>query len=244
MATGAYYRSDGIQNSGTAIRRRNGVNENVEIHNSSGKIYPRQVVESFTASTPTGGYLCHTCRSGYNLNSEKGTWRTDKAYQGYYKGSEGASCHAVGHFFPADGCKINIGGGKILGFTVTYVKIVINRTRGGYSGSTITGKLRQSNLISSFKNGVYRGMRYSDVVLNGAEFVFSWNPIGQNTVLESSDQNSDLCKFIQTFLSDSSVNSICLFNGEGSAGGADYSKNYGSCNSFTIEIKGNKTIQL
>lgn len=126
MATGGYYRSDGIQNSGTALKHGN---VNTEIYNSSGKIYPRQITSSFTASTPTGGYICQTCRSGYNSNYEKGTWRTDKAYQGFYNNYDGQSCKSCGHFFSADSQKINIGGGNILNFKITYVKITMNRAK-------------------------------------------------------------------------------------------------------------------
>lgn len=60
--TYGYYRSDGIQNSGTAIRRRNGANENVEIYNSSGKIYPREKSETIYSGS-FGGFTLRTYRT-------------------------------------------------------------------------------------------------------------------------------------------------------------------------------------
>lgn len=59
-----YYRSDGIQNSGTALRQ----NGNAYIYNSAGQIYPRQKIEtniSFNNATGKEKYTCYTCRSGY-----------------------------------------------------------------------------------------------------------------------------------------------------------------------------------
>lgn len=234
-----YYRSDGIQNSGTALRQ----NGNAYIYNSAGQIYPRQITESFTAGSLSDGYTCYTCRSGYNGDRHKQTWRNDKAYQGYYKGSEGSSMQSCGFFFPNSGSKMSVGSGNIIGFTVTHVKIQMNRAGGGYQSSTIEGHLRQGNLINSYKDGVFNRARYSDISLNSAEYVFSWLGQGNTTILE--DRGGALCSFIQTFLNDSNMNSLCLHNTENNVGSSgEWSNNYGSCTSFQILVEGTRTVQL
>lgn len=71
MAVGGFYRSDGLQNSGTAIRYGN---ENAYIYNSSGQIYPREVSQTLDSNSFGGGFGCRTYRT-------VGGWR-DCAYQG------------------------------------------------------------------------------------------------------------------------------------------------------------------
>lgn len=79
--------------------------------------------------------------------------------------------------------------------------------------------------------------------MNDASYTFNWLPQSQTTVLEGSGENHALCKFIQTFLSDGNVNSLCIYNGETSSYGG-WSSNYGSCTSFNIEVRGEKTLQM
>lgn len=235
-----YYRSDGIQNSGTALRQGN---VNAYIYNSAGQIYPRQVSEGFSFSEKSGGYDCQTLRSGYNGSFEKSSWRTDKAYQGFYAGSEGTSRQACGHFFSPDGVKPNVGGGNVLDFNVTYVKITINRAKGGYYNNNTTGHLRFSNLSSSYKNGEFRGMRWGDLdmnLINGHDYSFTWLKYGNNTVVE--DRGGALCSFIKDFLTNSSAKSLAIYNGESSP--SPYSSGYASCTYFNLYIEGTKTVQL
>lgn len=247
MATGGYYRSDGLQNSGTALRQGLG---NAYIHNSSGQIYPRQVEEDFSANnSTTGGFFCQTCRSGYNGSNELSAWRTDKAYQGYYRGSQGQSEQACGHFFSANGTKLGIGGGNVLSFDVTYVKIVMHRGGGGWNrGYANEGHLRYSNLSSSYKNGEFRGMRFSDIdmnLINSYNYTFDIPPIGSSVTIEGSGSGHALCQFIKTFLSLSNANSLAIYNGENHGeGGYSFSYHYAAFDSFSIEIQGKKLVQL
>ena len=57
-----YYRSDGIQNSGTALRK----NGNAYIYNKAGQIYPRQVTENFSFPEVSKTYLTGTFLENYN----------------------------------------------------------------------------------------------------------------------------------------------------------------------------------
>lgn len=242
-----YYRSDGIQNSGTALRYGGG---NAYIFNSAGQIYPRQVTETNVSfCSPSKQFLHQTCRNGYNGSGEKQSWRTDKAYQGYYKGSEGSSCQAVGHFFSSDGTKIGIGSGNILGFEVTYVKIVMHRGGGGWNrGYSNEGHLRFSNLSSSYKNGVYRGMRFSDInmdVVRGHDYIFDIPEVGSSVTIEESGSDQPLCRFIRDFIADSNAQSLALYNGEDhKEGGYDFSYHYAAFDSFELTVVGNRTVQL
>jgi hypothetical protein len=242
-----YYRSDGIQNSGTALRQGNG---NAYIYNSAGQIYPRQVTETDVTFADSGKqYLHQTCRSGYNGSNEKSAWRTDKAYQGYYNGSQGSSEQAVGHFFSSDGTKISVGDGNVTDFEVTYVKIVMHRGTGGWNkGYSGEGHLRFSNLSSSYKNGEYRGMRYSDIdmdLVNGYDYVFDIPAIGSSVTIERSGSGDALCQFIKNFINNSSAQSLALYNGENAGqGGYAFSYHYAAFDSFEITVKGNRTVQL
>lgn len=246
MATGGYYRSDGLQNSGTALRYGYG---NAYIYNSSGQIYPRQVTENNIAFSGSGqSYLHQTCRSGYNSSVEKGAWRTDKAYQGYYKGSEGHSQQAVGHFFSSDGTKINLGSGNIVRFEVTYVKIVMHRGAGGWNrGYSNEGHLRFSNLSSSYKNGTFRGARFSDIdmnLINSHDYVFDIPSVGNSVTIEGG-AGSGICNFIRDFINTSNAKSLAIYNGESSGqGGYEFSYHYAAFDSFSMEVRGNRTIQL
>lgn len=246
MAKGGFYRSDGLQNSGTALRYGYG---NAYIYNSSGQIYPRQITETNISFGGSGqDYNHQTCRSGYNGSNEKSAWRTDKAYQGYYKGSEGKSEQAVGHFFSTSGTKINLGSGNIVGFEVTYVKIVMHRGAGGWNrGYSGEGHLRFSNLSSSYKNGVYRGMRFSDInmsLIYSHDYVFDIPPIGGYVTIEGS-ANSEICNFIRDFINNSEAKSLAIYNGESSGqGGYSFSYHYAAFDSFYMEVRGNRTIQL
>lgn len=236
-----FYNKNGIQSSGTGLKREG----NCYIYNKDKQIYPRQITENFTAGSLSDGYTCYTCRSGYNGDGHKFTWRNDKAYQGFYKGSEGASMQSCGFFFPNSGKKMSVKSGdeNVINFTVTHVKIQMNRASGGYQSATIEGHLRQGNLINSYKDGIFNRARYSDISLNSAEYVFSWLGQGQTTVLE--DRGGTLCSFIQTFLNDNNMNSLCLHNGESQVGSSkQWSNNYGSCTSFQILVEGTKTVQL
>ena len=68
MATGGYYRSDGIQSSGTALKR----DGNTEIYNSSGKIYPREQTVSFEITPDTyGGFYLSTLRQNYDSDEPR-----------------------------------------------------------------------------------------------------------------------------------------------------------------------------
>lgn len=241
-----YYRSDGIQNTGTALNR----NGNVEIWNSSAKIYPRQITETnVTFGSSSKQYLHQTCRSGYNSSVEKGAWRTDKAYQGYYNGSQGSSEQACGHFFSSDGNKISVGSGNIIDFEVTYVKIVMHRGAGGWNtGYSGEGHLRFSNLSSCYKDGVYRGARFSDIdmsLVTSHDYVFDIPAIGNSVTIEGSGASNSLCKFIKDFISNSSAKCLAIYNGENSGqGGYPFSYHYAAFDSFSMEVKGNRTIQL
>ena len=235
-----YYRSDGIQNSGTALRK----NGNAYIYNKAGQIYPRQVTENFSFPEVGSTYVCNTLRSGYNLDGAKGSWRTDKAYQGYYKGNEGKSQQACGHFFSPNGLKPSVGGNNVLDFNITYVKITINREKGGYWSSDVTGHLRFSNLSSHYKNGIATRARWEDLDLNlvqSHDYPFHWKGYGKgNTVIE--DRGGDLCRFIKDFLSNSSAQCLALFNGEDSP--SPYSRGYASCSYFNLYFEGTRTVQL
>ena len=240
-----YYRSDGIQNSGTALRQ----NGNAYIYNSAGQIYPRQVTQTdITFCDTSKAFLHQTCRSGYNGSFEKSAWRTDKAYQGYYNGSQGRSEQAVGHFFSSDGSKISVGGSNVLGFEITYVKIVMHRGSGGWNrGYSGQGHLRFSNLSSSYKNGEYRGMRFSDInmdVVNGHDYIFDIPAIGGTTTIEGG-AGSGICNFIRDFINDSNAQCLALYNGENKGeGGYSFSYHYAAFDSFEMTVKGNRTIQL
>lgn len=248
MANEGYYRSDGIQNSGTAIGINN---QNVYIYTGTSfmQIYPRQITETNIDFNGSGqSYNHQTCRSGYNGSGERSTWRTDKAYQGYYNGSEGSSEQAVGHFFSASGMKLNLGSGNIIGFEVTYVKIEMHRGSGGWNrGYANEGHLRFSNLSSSYKNGVYRGMRFSDIdmnLVNSHDYLFDIPPIGGTTVIEGWT-GSAICNFIKDFINTSNAQCLALYNGESNGeGGYPFSYHYASFDSFSMIVKGNRTIQM
>lgn len=241
-----FYRSDGIQSTGTALKKGN---VNTEIYNSGGKIYPRYKTESdVVLSSSSTSYLHQTCRSGYNSNYEKGTWRTDKAYQGYYNGSSGSSEEAVGHFFSADGKKMSIGD-NVSSFDVTYVKITMHRGGGGWNqGYSNEGYLRMSNLSSCSKGGVYRGARFSDIDMNLVKkysYRFDIPAIGSSVTITGNNKDHALCKFIKSFLSESKAQCLAIYNGEtsGDAGYA-FSYHYASFDSFTMEVKIDRTIKL
>lgn len=240
-----YYRSDGRQDSGTALRQ----DGNAYIFNSAGQIFPRQITEKdITFSGGDQSYLHQTCRSGYNGSFEKSTWRTDKAYQGYYKGSEGKSEQAVGHFFSSSDTKVSAGGNNVISFKVTYVKIEMHRGGGGWNrGYAGEGHLRFSNLVNSYKNGQYRGMRFSDIdmgLVEGHDYVFDIPPIGGSTTIEGRE-GSSICNFIQDFMNNPSAKSLALYNGESSGqGGKSFSYHYAAFDSFYMLVKGSRTIQL
>lgn len=245
-----YYRSDGIQNSGTALRQ----NGNAYIYNSAGQIYPRQITEtdvSIIDIADNVSYQCMTLRSGYNSNVEKGSWRTDVAYQGFYWGSDGQSQQSCGHFFSSAG-KPSVGGSNVIDFRVKYVRIEMNRRNGaGYYNNDAVGHLRMSNLINCYAGGntsnPFRSGRWSELdqsLLNAYDYTFNWLPSGNITVLESGDPNSALCQFIKSFLSDGRAKTLCVYNGEMNV--RPFSRNYAACDNdkFRISIKVDRTVQL
>lgn len=242
-----FYNKNGIQNSGTGLKRGN---ENCFIYNSEKQIYPRQIIETGVTFTDSSKqYLHQTCRSGYNSSFEKGAWRTDKAYQGFYNGSAGHSEKACGHFFSSDKKKISIGSGNILNFEITYVKIVMHRGSGGWNrGYTNEGHLRFSNLSSSYKNGEYRGARFTDIDMDlvlSHDYIFDIPSIGNSVTIEGSGVNHSLCKFIKDFMSNSNAQCLAIYNGENSGqGGYPFSYHYAAFDSFEMTVVGNRTIQL
>lgn len=244
-----YYRSDGIQNSGTALRQ----NGNAYIYNSAGQIYPRQITETgkdILNDFESGvSYTCMTIRDSqaYVGSGDKQTWRDD-ALQGFIYSKSlptWRSGRSVGHFFNPNG-KASVGN-NVIDFKVSYVKIQIGRGDSGRWSSQVTGHLRMSNLSSSFKNGEFRGMRWGDLDFNLVErydYPFAWKPIGQVTILESNDPNSDLCRFMTNFYKETSAQTLCLYNGENS--GNPYSANYAKCpnKEFKMQVKVDRTVQL
>ena len=86
-----YYRSDGIQNSGTALRYGNG---NAYIYNNAGQIYPREMSKSYS-SGDFGNFTLSTYRT-------IGGYRTC-AYQGAKSSTSSSSSSAricYGHIVP------------------------------------------------------------------------------------------------------------------------------------------------
>lgn len=179
-----FYRSDGIQSTGTALKKGN---VNIEIYNSNGKIYPRQVTETFNLdSSSVGGFTLSTVREGYNSNANSGSWKVG-VKQGYYYCSQatlnwdyGVTKQNIGHIFFGKG-KPKIKEDKVLSFKVTYVKMTLDRTIhvGNYS-KDVPATMRQSNLSSTTKNGVYNGYRFSDVVMSDETLNFTWKKVRSN----------------------------------------------------------------
>ncbi len=244
-----FYRSDGIQNSGTGLKQ-NG--SNCEIYNSVKKIYPRIITESgvtFDNGSGEEGYDCQTCRSGYNGSNESSAWRTDKAYQGYYNGSAGKSEEACGHFFTQNGRKLSVGGGNVQSFEVTYVKIVMHRGGGGWNrGYPNEGHLRYSNLSSSYKNGEFRGMRFTDInmtLVQSDNYTFDLPAVGGTVTIEGSGASHPLCQFIKRFMQNGNAHSLAIYNGENKReGGYPFSYHYAAFDSFSMTVRGDRTIQL
>lgn len=80
-ADSGYYRSDGIQNSGTAL---NSKKTDVTIYSGSKKIYPRKIEQDVNIPTSTVGNC--TLKTAF---SEYSNW-VDGAKQGYYWNGTGA----------------------------------------------------------------------------------------------------------------------------------------------------------
>ena len=127
-------------------------------------------------------------------------------------------------------------------FEVTYVKMTLNRTvaTGAYN-EVIKLTLRQSPLKSS------SGSFSSAVLSTKANSTLTWNyqKYGSTTTITGSNGDA-VCKFIETFLKDSSMNSLCMYNGEKSVSSKwKYcSANYAGATKFTLEFKVNATIEL
>ena len=176
-----FYRSDGIQNSGTALKHGD---VNTEIYNSGGKIYPRQVTETFNIdSSSVGGFTLTTVREGNNSNASNGSWKAG-VKQGYYYCSKttanwayGLSKQSIGHIFFGKG-KPNVKGDKVTSFKVTYVKMTLDRTiHVGNYNKDVPATMRQSNLASTTKNGVYNGYRFGDVEMSNESLNFTWKRV-------------------------------------------------------------------
>lgn len=235
-----YYRSDGIQSSGTALRS----DGNAYIFNQAGQIYPRQVVESVSFNTGSwGGFTCTT------LN-EVGGWKSGKARQGYYyqtgntaQWAYGVTKQKKGHFFFNNG-KPNITSvsqGTVISWRVSYAKITLNRTiRTGNWQQIVTGVLRLSNYS-------YEGQgSFSDCVVSQESCSFNWQPYGEWTVVEDWG-NGSLCGLLTRFFVNNDFQSLCLYNGEDSndtSAGFKCSTNYAGGDEFYLEMTVERTIQL
>ena len=175
----------------------------------------------------------------------KGTWRDDSAYQGFYKGSRGHSMESVGHLFLDNRQKINVGSEDVIDFEVTYVKITLNRRKSGNYNNTVTGHLRYSNVDTDYYNGRILSTAFDNIDLNfvrSDDYQFQWLPINNTTVIEGSGASHPLCSFIKRFISSSKAKTLALYNGE--TEGKEWSNEYASCNYFNIIVKGNRTIRI
>lgn len=146
-----------------------------------------------------------------------------------------------GHiFFDKGKPKVSVAGMK--DFTVTYVKMTINRTVavGNYNG-VVKLTLRQSPLKNS------SGSFSSAVLSTKANTTLVWNyqKYGTTTTITGNDGDS-VCKFIESFLKDSSMNSLCMYNGEKSVSSTwKYcSANYAGATKFTLEFKVKAEVEL